>query len=183
MFIWNFFCSSLCALPLVLLQGTIEKILAPSIWHPHFRYLQALIGAPLGLLFSRLMTPRSLSLSLYGRYFRATIIYGTQIIHESLQRHLHVFSRWRLVTSCFPQQSVLSLILFNIFIGYMDCRIECTLTRLANYISCMVLVTQWSEGLPYGGTLTSLKGGSVRTLQRSARPSDLHLSCQSQTTN
>ena len=35
----NYLCSSLCLLPLVLALGTIEKSLAPSSWHPPFRYL------------------------------------------------------------------------------------------------------------------------------------------------
>ena len=39
MFSWNFLCFSLCPLPLVLSLGTTEKSLAPSSWHPPFRYL------------------------------------------------------------------------------------------------------------------------------------------------
>ena len=39
MFSWNFLCFSLCPLPLVLSLGTTEKSLAPSSWHPPWRYL------------------------------------------------------------------------------------------------------------------------------------------------
>ena len=39
MFSWSFLCFNLCPLPLVLSLGTTEKSLAPSSWHPPFRYL------------------------------------------------------------------------------------------------------------------------------------------------
>jgi len=39
LFSWNFLCFSLCPLLLVLSLGTTEKNLAPSSWHPPFRYL------------------------------------------------------------------------------------------------------------------------------------------------
>ena len=39
MFKWNFLCSSLCSLPLVLLLGTTKKSLAPPTCHPPIRYL------------------------------------------------------------------------------------------------------------------------------------------------
>jgi len=42
MFIWNFPCSSLCPLPLVLLLGTTERSLASFSWLPYFRYLNVL---------------------------------------------------------------------------------------------------------------------------------------------
>ena len=50
----NFLCLSLCPLPLVVSLDTTEKSLAPSSWHPPFRYLQAFTRFPLSLLFFRL---------------------------------------------------------------------------------------------------------------------------------
>ena len=58
-------CFNLSPLPLVLSLGTTEKNLAPSSQHPPLRYLYTLMRSPLGLLFSRLNRPSSLSLSSY----------------------------------------------------------------------------------------------------------------------
>jgi len=60
---WKFLCYSLGLLPLVLLLHTTEKSLAPSIWLPHFSYLQTVMRSPLSFLLTRMISLRSLRLS------------------------------------------------------------------------------------------------------------------------
>jgi len=73
MFMWNFLCSNLCPLPLVLMQGTTEKNLAPSTRLMPIRCLSALIRFPLQD-FSRQNSLKALSLSLCGRCSMAFIV-------------------------------------------------------------------------------------------------------------
>lgn len=76
MFRWNLLYFTLCPLPLVLSMSTPEKSL--SSFQPLFWYLQVSVGCPLSLLFSRMKTPSSFSLSPIVEMF------------QSLHLHCHV---------------------------------------------------------------------------------------------
>ena len=54
-------------------------------------------------------------------------------------------SRWRPVTKGILQESVLGLLLFNIFVGDVDSRIECTLSK-------------FSENTKLSGAVDTLQG-------------------------
>lgn len=49
-FRWELLCISFCLLLLVLLSGMTKKSLAPSSWHPSFRYLQTLLRCSISSL-------------------------------------------------------------------------------------------------------------------------------------
>lgn len=69
MFRRNLLCSSLCPLPLEPSLDTTEEILTLPSLHPSFSYSYISVRSSLGLLFSRLSSPISLSLSSQKRCF------------------------------------------------------------------------------------------------------------------
>ena len=75
MFRWNLLCFNWCPLPLLLPLGTTEKSLALPFLHHPFRHLYTLIRSTVSLLFSRLISPSSLSLSLQERCSCPLIIF------------------------------------------------------------------------------------------------------------
>ena len=63
-----------------------------------------------------------------------------------------------------PQGSVLGPVLFNIFVGDMDSRIECSLSKFANNTKlCGAVDTLEGRDVPSRGTQTGWRGGTVQT--------------------
>jgi len=69
-------------------------------------------------------------------------------------------SKWKPVMNNVPQGSILSPILFNIFVNDMDSEIECTLNKFANdtKLSCAV---DSPAARHVTGTLTGLRNGPI----------------------
>lgn len=52
---------------------------------------------------------------------------------------------------------------FKIFVGDMDSRIECTLSKFTDNTKLCGVVTCWTRGIPPRGTLIGLRGGPLQT--------------------
>ena len=72
-------------------------------------------------------------------------------------------SKWRTVMSAIPQGSVLGQALFNIFVGDMDSRIECALSKFANDTKLCGAVNTQEGRDAIQRILTGLRGGPMRT--------------------
>lgn len=59
---------------------------------------------------------------------------------------------WRSVTHGIPQRSVLRLVLFKIFVNYINSRIKCTLPKFVMIKSCVMQLMHLREGMPFRET-------------------------------